>query len=538
MSAVRRIVVVNFTRMGDIIQSGPLLRSLERRYPGCRITMLVFDRFAGVAARLPMVSEVLPLDVDTLAVQLDARRGNLPAAYRQLSELLADQRLLGADLVVNLSHTPLSATLCGLLSTQTTWGLHRQADSQMRNCGEWFHYLFSVIQDRTLNPFNLVEIYLRMNAVRDGEYRLEMSVSDEDDRDAVALLQSAGVSAERPYVVLQAGASSPSRQWPAASFASLAVELANRGLQSVLVGASDERALGEEIVHRSGGIAVSLVGQTQIGGLAAVVRRAQRLVSNDTGTIHVATAVGTPSLGIYLGPASAKDTAPWGSGHIVIEPDLACSPCGYRDVCASFACHRQVDVGHVLNVLLAAPGELASRARLLSGIRIFETRLTPTGEYSLRRMNASHTERSMIPLYRKFWSALLDGTDVPSAPLDPNLTARFTPGIQRLREILTGAEVALRSVETATPDASLEDRLARQVVWQEELRTVMTEHADLAPFCRFLLVRLSTVRTNELHAYLADLRGTVDFLRRGVTLFDAMLENTVKSTRQGHVHAA
>lgn len=538
MNAPRRIVVVNFTRMGDIIQSGPLLRSLERRWPASRITVLAFDRFAGVATRLPMVAEVLPLDVDTLALMLDRYRGDLSAAWSQLTALIADHRLCGADLVINLSHTPLSATLCRLLAPREVWGLHRQEDGQMRVGGEWFNYLFSVMQDRALNPFNLVEIYARVNPLRAGEARLELTVSEADDRDAATLLAAAGIDSSRPFVALQAGASSPSRQWPAASFARLALELAEQNIQSVLVGSTDEQALAADIVQRSHACAVSLVGQTQIGALAAVVRRARSLVSNDTGTIHVAAAVGTPSLGIYLGPASAKDTAPFGNGHLVIEADLPCAPCGYRDACAAHVCHHEVTVDHVRQLLLATPENVITCARGLSGVRVYETRVTPSGDFALDRLNPTHTESSMIPFYRKFWGALLDGAAAPSASLDANLAARFMPGVRKLRDVLTEAETALRAIETATPDATIEERLARQVAWQEHLRVVMDTHADLAPFCRFLLVRLATVRVNELNAYLDDLRGTVDFLRRGVLLLESVLSPASKGARQGHVHAA
>src|SRR5512141_147483 len=106
----RRIAIVNFTRMGDLIQSGPFLRSLKKAQPECHLTLIVFDKFREAAERLPMADTVLGFDVDTFAAQLDSRRADIPAAYGQLDAFLRQPAMQGFDEIYNLAHTPLSAT--------------------------------------------------------------------------------------------------------------------------------------------------------------------------------------------------------------------------------------------------------------------------------------------------------------------------------------------------------------------------------------------------------------------------------------------
>jgi ADP-heptose:LPS heptosyltransferase len=545
--SVEHIVVVNFTRMGDLVQSGPLLRSLKTAHPAARLTTVVFNAFADVARRLPMVDDVVAFDVDRWVPLLDARRGDLQSAFADAAEFLADSRLTNVDLLYNLAHTPQSATLCALMRPRQALGRIRLDDGQMIVRGEWFNYLFSVMDVRTFNPFNLVEIYLRAGSGGGTAHALELRVSDDDRAQASRLLIEAGIQPDARYVVFQPGASSPSRQWPPACFAQLAVQLHAQGFAVVVVGSRDELPLAENIVSLSRRQAVSLVGRTDVGTLAAILEGAHRLVSNDTGTIHLAAAVGTPSVGIYLGPASAKDTAPYGNGHVVIEADLTCAPCGYRDTCQTFSCHRHVTVDAVFRLCMANAQSLDDTARTLTGIRVYRTQVDGRGEFSLRTLNnpARGPDFPLLSFYRMFWDHLLRAEPLREDKLNSS-RVRTSPawahGIEHLRTILESAErwlfALLEEARKPAADARrLSNLLQSRITVQNDLRRHAENFPQLAPVSRYLLVRLVSVRAAALREHLDDMSRLLETFEKAVALLTAASPAGIHERRE-HVATA
>jgi ADP-heptose:LPS heptosyltransferase len=534
--SVERIVVVNFTRMGDLIQSGPLMRTLKTAHPHATLTTVVFNAFRDVAERLPMVDEVLAFDVDRIVPQLDARRGNLASVYDEVQAFLRDSRLQNAELLYNLAHTPQSATLCALMEPRLARGHIRGRDGQIKVVGEWFNYLFSVMQDRTYNPFNLVEIYLRTHDKCTEFSPLELRVTDDDRQQAAHLLAAIGIQWSDRCVVLQPGASSPSRQWPPAYFAELAKRLNDSGLRSIIVGSAEEAALAEQIAHLSQQTAASLTGQTNVGTLAAVLEGAHKLVSNDTGTIHLAAAVGTPTIGIYLGPASAKDTAPYGNGHVIVEADLSCAPCGYHSECSAFSCHRRVTVDSVHRLCMIDARQTEMIARQLSGIRVFKTHIAPDGKFTLEQMNQSATGYNfmLLEFYRAFWDRLLlNGDALKPMKLPPiDGLPEWQTGIERLREILERAERWLFALlgelqKPAVNAALVADLLRGGEHWKNDLRKFTDDLPLLSPLSRYLLVRLQSVRSGELSDHLEDMTEIIAIFENAVALLGS---TTVEKT--------
>lgn len=535
-----RIAAVNFTRFGDVLQSGPLLTKLKAAHPAHRITVLALDVFAEAAMRLPAVDDVVSLHGDELMAQLD-RRGNLSQAYARLREITRHPGLLAPDLLVNLSHTPLSATLCGMLEARKTLGLQRHLGGRLEIDGIWFAYLLSVMQDRSVNPFNLVEIYARMVEPRTPIPPLAFDVSSADRDDAERLLQDVDIDLHKPLIVLQPGASTTSRQWPAELFAQLAMQVRQHEWQSLVVGAKTETELALTIERLSVGAARSVAGLTSLGCLAGVLSRCQRLISNDTGTIHLAAALGVPTVGVYIGPAAAKDTAPYGVNHFVLEPDLPCAPCGYRDDCADAQCRQAIVVGHVLPLVLLPPDRAAAAAAKMQGVRVYHTSRTATGEAALTLLNKPATGVAQVVLdyYREFWIRLLDhDEDTNSDALDYPEDMDFQP-IAHIREIAAQAlqvkhEIEDRLRSTASANADLPELLRNHLLWQDRLRRLANQPSVVAPLARFILVLAGAVRGDSLTDYLTDMNRTIGLLQHGVWLMSPEL---MRSTWRSRAHA-
>jgi lipopolysaccharide heptosyltransferase II len=147
-----------------------------------------------------------------------------------------------------------------------------------------------------------------------------------------------GVFSDRPFVALFPGASIPERRWGAEKFRDLAVRLHGRGLPVVVIGGKGDERAGETISAE--GLGLNLAGRTSLAETAALLTRSLLLLTGDSGVLHIAVALGVPTVSLF-GPGIARKWAPRGENHIVLNRHLSCSPCtrfGYTPRCSIGAC--------------------------------------------------------------------------------------------------------------------------------------------------------------------------------------------------------
>lgn len=147
-----------------------------------------------------------------------------------------------------------------------------------------------------------------------------------------------------PLVAIQPGASKEERRWPPEHFGELARTLAGAGCRVLLLGVEGERP-SAEIVKRTAGVeTIDAVGKTSIDRLGALLENVSLLVTNDTGTMHMASAVGTRVLLLSMCHSNPFETGPYGEGHWAISPRLACYPCEFSTECPDRVCTRMIPV--------------------------------------------------------------------------------------------------------------------------------------------------------------------------------------------------
>jgi len=166
------------------------------------------------------------------------------------------------------------------------------------------------------------------------------------------LLMEAGWDARAPLVALAPGAAyGGAKKWPAASFAALASALADDGVRSVLVGsAADAAAAGAR-----GVTGLDLIGRTDLSALAGVLLQCRALVSNDSGAMHFASALGVPVVALF-GPTDERVTRPLarrgGRDPVVLTHDTWCRPCLLRECPLRHRCMRGITVAEVRDAVL------------------------------------------------------------------------------------------------------------------------------------------------------------------------------------------
>jgi heptosyltransferase-2 len=164
-----------------------------------------------------------------------------------------------------------------------------------------------------------------------------------------ALLDRLGLDRGRPAAALCPGAEyGPAKRWPPHHFAELAQGLAARGCAVWLVGSQNDRQVGAEIERIAGGVCRNLCGETTLAEAIDLMASAALVVSNDSGLMHVAAALGKPLIALY-GSSSPDFTPPLSSNAQILKLDLPCSPCHQR-VCplGHFNCMMQLTPDRVL----------------------------------------------------------------------------------------------------------------------------------------------------------------------------------------------
>jgi heptosyltransferase-2 len=152
----------------------------------------------------------------------------------------------------------------------------------------------------------------------------------------------------RPLIGMNPGATyGLAKCWHPERFGELGRRIFNEWNASILLfGKEEEQPIAREILQHLKGRGINLAGKTNLLQLAALLECCQLLVTNDTGTMHVATAVGTPVVALF-GSTDPLITGPWGDGHVVIRKDVPCGPCLKRICPTDHRCMELITVDEV-----------------------------------------------------------------------------------------------------------------------------------------------------------------------------------------------
>ena len=384
----KTILAAQLARFGDFLQSTPLLAALKDKHPGARLTVLVDAGQADLARTNPDIEEVWSVDLNKLRALARSRSNLSDILHRTQSELsfLSGRSF---DLVINLNTSRTAALLCALIPGEKRLGPALAADRSSIETAPWTGFIMNLMKHRPMIRFNLVDLLTCYAG-------LEKRPSD-------ALIYRVGLQArarareligprpDGPLIGFQMGSKHLSRQWPPENFALLARDLiSEHGAGIVLLGAETEIPLGrtmkEELarIHPFPHQVIDLMGRTTIEDLGGVLAGLDLLATTDTGTMHLAAAVKTPILALFMGPALCHETGPYGSGHLIFQATTECSPCSEgRSTCRDFWCRRLITPEMVLKaasfMLDPGAGSRPEHIKSSSRVRLLISRLDDFG---------------------------------------------------------------------------------------------------------------------------------------------------------------
>jgi ADP-heptose:LPS heptosyltransferase len=283
----RNILVIDFGQLGDVVMSLPALRAVREKFPLARITVAV-GKPGGEIINMSDYADAA-IEVDRVAM----RDGFKPLSIVKVFNVVKDVRRRQFDFVIDL-HSFSETNLLGFLS-----GAPKRLFSRRRGRSLDFLANFRpappVEEDnRTRHQVDRYLDVLHPLGIADAPRVPQLQTTFEDDREIDKLLLKSKADAGAPLVGLFPGAGHASRRWPLEKFALLADSLArNDGVQPIVFVGPEEAKIISEIRAAFPASAVVL-DRLSIRQLASLQARLSVFVSNDTGPLHIAAAVGAP----------------------------------------------------------------------------------------------------------------------------------------------------------------------------------------------------------------------------------------------------
>ncbi len=483
-STVERILIVNLTRFGDLLQTSPAIAALKRQYPDASITLMAEKNFADVCEGIPGIDCLHRAELDRLGNLMLEGGAQLLEAYRYVEQLIADLRAERFDLALNYSSSRMSAVFMGLLGIPDVRGWSMTPDGLRVIRHPWSRLFATMCLNRRVATFNLVDYYCAMTGARADTKRLRYVVRPEAATKAAALLAEHGIAGDTRFVALQLGASRAIRQWPEASFVALGRALAAADLRVVIIGGGGDRPLGERVAAEIGPAAINTCGKTGVGELGAVLGRAAALVTGDTGPMHMAVAVGTPVVGLFFGPASPFDTGPYAADQLVLHTGAPCAPCDHNVTCLEPFCRDELAPDAVAALVTARIADdwpaLAALARRLLPARLYRTGFDGGGRFVATTLGDPPRRREdmLRDAYRATFLHVLEGEALPALPPAALDVAPFAALAALARDGIEQAGRLAQLARAAQPRIPEIERLGREL---EILDRALKEHGGTHP---------------------------------------------------------
>ena len=318
MSGPERIVVRAPNWLGDVVLSLAALRDLRRHFPAAWLSVLARPSVAGLYRALPEVDAIL--EARGHAAEVASLRG-------------------AGDLAVMFPNSFGTALAAWRAGVPERWGYATDGRALLltRRCR-----VPASVRGRS-QVYYYRAMLEGLGLVGEGPPDTSLACPPEWSAEGAALLGDEG-----PWIGINAGAAyGTAKRWLPERFAAVAELVARRqGARVAIVGGPAERPLGEAIAAQLRVKSRLVAGETTLAGLVGVLSRLRLLLTNDSGPMHVAAALGTPQVAVF-GSTDWAETAPVAENATIVREDVPCSPCLLRECPIDHRCMTRVDVDRV-----------------------------------------------------------------------------------------------------------------------------------------------------------------------------------------------
>jgi len=315
-----RVLIVKPSALGDVINSLPVLGAVRHRFPRAHVAWLINRSYEPLLSGHPDLDETIAFD----------RRAGLLRAGAELARRLRREPF---DLALDLQGLFRSGVMSWLSGAKRRVGL-----AGAREGAGWFYTdTVSAPGPRTGHAVDRCWAMAVALGVGDVPICFRLPVAAEAAARADELLRPL----PRPRVMLAVGSRWQTKRWPPGHFAALTARAqAAFGGSAIFVGSPEERPLADEVRACLPGPSLNLSGETTMPQLVGLLARADAVVANDTGPLHLAVALGRPVVAPYTCTRVALN-GPYGQAHRAVETTVWCAG-SYRKRCARMECMAEL----------------------------------------------------------------------------------------------------------------------------------------------------------------------------------------------------
>ena len=350
---LRRVLVIKLRNLGDVLLASPVVSVLKHQAPHVEVDALVYADTADMLRGHPDLGELHEIHRDWKQLGLFER-------LRREKRLLSALRRRDYDLILNLTDHGRGAWLSRLLKPRYALAPDVRAGKAYRSA---YTHLYPVIGGNRRHTVEINLDALRRIGIYPGrdERRLTLVPGDAALASVDRALAAAGLK-EKSFVLIHPGSRWFFKCWPPDRVATLCTSLASHGQPVVLVCGPDplEQRLLEAVKSRTNSVTATFPGNLPLKELAALIGRARLMVGMDSAPMHMAAAMGTPTVA-FFGPSGEIEWGPWQVPHRVLTSSHACRPCG-RDGCGGgkrSECLEEIELPQVLAAVVSLLEETA-----------------------------------------------------------------------------------------------------------------------------------------------------------------------------------
>ncbi len=332
----QKILITRTDRIGDVLLSTPAIRALRKSFPHSHIAVMVRPYARDIALGNPYLDELIIYD----------KYGKQRSFYNSLKFAFA-LRKKKFDLACILHPTNRMHWITFLAGIKRRVGFKRKLSFLLTDRIE--HQKQQGQKHELEYTLDLIR-YLGINP---QEKDLFMPIRKSSEQYIQALLANQGLDKDEKIVALHPGASCPSKIWPVENFARLADKLFRQfKLKPVIVSGPDDLDIGRKLIGLIHCPFIDAVGKTTVSQLASLLKRCQLFISNDSGPVHIAAALGLSQVVIF-GRAqpglSFRRWGPTGKNATVLYKDIGCLECLAHNCRQDFACLKAIAVEEVFS---------------------------------------------------------------------------------------------------------------------------------------------------------------------------------------------
>ncbi|MFA6282828.1 MAG: glycosyltransferase family 9 protein [Desulfurivibrionaceae bacterium] len=312
----RSILLVQLGDIGDVVLSTPCVRALRENYPQARIVVAVWDKAAELLEDCPWLDQV---------VAITKRSRSLWEELRFQSDFFRNLRSLQCDLAIDLRTGTRGAIMTFLSGAPQRIGFYAEDGRLWRN--RLFTALLKCDYTPDLHVVDYLLCLLEAFGITTEQRTPELAVAADKQEKIRFLFEREGIFRDKKLVAVQPFSLWQYKEWGRGKYIALIRWLVTEYGAAVLVtGSVAEKNRAEEIVRDCGPGCYNFAGKTSIAMYAALLQQCRLFIGVDSAGLHIAAAVGTPTIGIF-GPSSPVSWAPRGGKHLVVQKKMLCVPC-------------------------------------------------------------------------------------------------------------------------------------------------------------------------------------------------------------------